>query len=375
MTSSATAPKPAAPRADRLSAELAGREVDALLVSAPFNVRYLTGYTGSNGIALVGAGDSALRRFFTDFRYAAQSAEQVPGDFEREIVLQDELLSAAAETLSKARDAGGRLGFDDAHLSVAAARRLTSALPDGWTLVPCGGAVEALRERKDADELVRIAAAAALVDEILGWIAQRGLIGRSERSVAIELEHEMRLRGAQAPSFPSIVASGPHAALPHAEPRDVPIARGTLVTVDLGALLDGYCSDCTRTFAAGEPDGLAREVYELVLSAQLAGLEALRPGRSGREVDAQARAVIELAGYGGQFGHGLGHGVGLEVHEGPRLSRTASERPLASGNVVSVEPGVYLPGQLGVRIEDLVVLNEDGHELLSHFPKELLVVE
>jgi Xaa-Pro aminopeptidase len=185
----------------------------------------------------------------------------------------------------------------------------------------------------------------------------------------------MRLRGASGPSFGSIVASGPHAALPHAQPRDVAIASGTLVTVDIGALLGGYCSDCTRVFAVGEPSGQAREIYELVLAAQLVGLDALEPGLSGVEVDAQARAVIEEAGYGECFGHGLGHGVGLEIHEPPRLSRHASAEPLRAGNVVTVEPGVYLPGVLGVRIEDLTVVTGDGCRRLSQFTKELLVVE
>ena len=175
--------------------------------------------------------------------------------------------------------------------------------------------------------------------------------------MAIELELRMRRLGAQAPSFPSIVASGAHGALPHAEPREQPIPRDVLVTIDWGALLEGYCSDCTRTYATGEGiSAQAREIYALVLSAQEQGLAAVRAGPSGREVDAVAREVIEQAGQGEHFGHGLGHGVGMEIHEGPRLSRTAGEEPLQAGNVVTVEPGVYLPGVLGVRIEDLVVV-------------------
>jgi Xaa-Pro aminopeptidase len=183
----------------------------------------------------------------------------------------------------------------------------------------------------------------------------------------------MQRLGAQRPSFDSIVAHAGHGALPHASPRDVPIAAGSLVVIDWGAELDGYCSDCTRTYAAGEVDQRAREVYELVLEAQLAGLAAIRPGVTGRAADAAARDVIAAGGHGDAFGHSLGHGVGIEVHEAPRLSRLSSA-VLAAGNVVTDEPGIYLPGVLGVRIEDLVVVTEDGHDVLSTLPKQLTVV-
>ncbi len=366
---SALAHDAALARSDHLAATIAEREIDALLVSAPVNVRYVTGYTGSNGAALIGAGEDGERRFYTDFRYATQAQDQVPDRFAREIATGD-LLEAAVRGLS----GSGRLGFDDAQLSVKRHAALLERLPEGWELVPSAGAVEALREVKDADELRRIAAAAALVDDILVWIAERGLAGRTERQVAVDLEHEMRLRGAEGPSFGSIVASGAHGALPHAEPRDVEIARDVLVTIDLGAIVDGYCSDCTRTFATGELEPEAREVYALVLRAQRAGVAAVMAGPTGQEVDAVARGVIEEAGYGEYFGHGLGHGVGLEIHEGPRLSKTGGDSPLRAGNVVTVEPGIYLPERLGVRIEDLVVVTETGAEILSHYPTELTVV-
>jgi Xaa-Pro aminopeptidase len=184
----------------------------------------------------------------------------------------------------------------------------------------------------------------------------------------------MREMGARRPSFDTIIAAGPHGALPHAEPRDVVIQPGQLVVIDWGAELDGYCSDCTRTVATGELDTHAQEIYALVRSAQLAGLEGVAAGRGGREVDAVARAVIEDVGHGEHYGHGLGHGVGLEVHEAPRLSQR-SEDTLQAGNVVSVEPGVYLPGDLGVRIEDLVVVTERGCEILTSVPKDLRIVE
>jgi len=360
---------PAALRSDRIADELAERELDLLLVNHPYNLRYLTGFTGSSGLALLGAGEGGMRRFFTDFRYETQSAEQLPDGFERHIVA-GELLNAVAGAVG----AGGRLGFDDAWLSVKHHAALREKLPAAWELVPSAGLVERFREVKDDGELALIRRAAELVDGILAWIAERGLAGRTERDVAVELEYEMRRRGADEPSFPSIVASGAHGALPHAQPRDVEIPRGVLVTIDLGARVDGYCSDCTRTFATGELEPEAREIYELVLAAERTGVAAVMAGRSGKEVDAIARAVIEEAGYGERFGHGLGHGVGLDVHESPRLSRTASDEPLRAGDVVTVEPGVYLPERLGVRIEDLVVVGEDGVEILSHYPTELVTV-
>ena len=201
----------------------------------------------------------------------------------------------------------------------------------------------------------------------------RGLVGRTEREVALDLEFTMRRMGAQEISFPPIVAAGEHGALPHADPTDDPIPAGTLVVVDWGAQKDGYASDCTRTFATGELDPRDAEVYRLVLEAQEAALAAVRPGPTGREVDAVARSIIDAAGHAEHFGHGLGHGVGLDVHEGPRLSKQG-ETALAAGMVVTVEPGVYVPGAVGVRIEDLAVVTADGAEVLSTLPKELQVV-
>jgi Xaa-Pro aminopeptidase len=258
---------------------------------------------------------------------------------------------------------------------VRAHERLRELLGSRWELVGATGLVGRERAVKEDGELAAIAAACELADEALRQVLDAGLAGRTEREVAFELETAMRRLGAEEPSFPSIVAAGAHGALPHAQPRSVEIGRDVLVTIDWGARLDGYCSDCTRTYATGESiSGQAREVYELVRSAQLAGLEALRAGPSGRAVDGAARAVIDAAGQGANFGHGLGHGVGLDIHEAPRLSRTAPEEPLLAGNVVSVEPGVYLPGALGVRIEDLAVVRDSGCEILTGLPKELTVV-
>jgi Xaa-Pro aminopeptidase len=339
-------------RVERLTDLLSDEEVDVLLVTELVNVRYLTGYDGSNGIALIGP---RTRAFATDFRFARARASL-------------DLLESVTD-LIPAGEVG--LGFDDVHMSVRQYERLRELLPSRVELVPAGGLVERIRAVKEPDEVKRIRTAAQLADAAFERIIRDGLIGRTERDVAVALEHDMRERGARRPSFDSIIAAGPHGALPHAQPRDVPIRTGELVVIDWGAELDGYCSDCTRTVAAGEPSEEAREVYELVLSAQLAGLKDVRAGRGGREVDAVARALIEAAGHGEHFGHGLGHGVGLDIHEAPRLSQR-SEDILVPGNVVTVEPGVYLAGRFGVRIEDLVVVTEEGSEVLNGLSKRLL---
>jgi len=373
---SATRSEPIAERVARVADAAAAAGVDALLVSAPVNVRYVTGFTGSSGLALISAQrDDGARtgghRFITDFRYATQASQEVAEAFDREVVA-DKPLDAVAACLGSA---GGRLGFEETGLTVGAHRRLGERLSDGWRLVACEGIVEGLRAVKDAGELERIRAAAALADEALSSLLGEGIVGRSERDVATELELRMRKLGAEGASFEPIVAAGPHGALPHATPRDQLIGGDVLVTIDWGAKLEGYCSDCTRTFATGaEISRRAREVYALVREAQELGLQAVRAGKTGREVDAVARAVIEQAGHGEHFGHGLGHGVGLDVHEAPRLSRTAGELPLRPGNVVTIEPGVYLPGELGVRIEDLVIVTEDGGEAVTSIPKELTVI-
>jgi Xaa-Pro aminopeptidase len=350
-------------RADRLAAAL---EVDALLVTDLVNLRYLTGFTGSNGMAVVGRD---VRRFITDFRYVEQAAAEVEG-FDREQAPSD-FNAALADGWP---DGSFRLGFEDDHVSVRRHARLRELLPERVELVAAGGAVEKLRAVKDAGEIARIRAAAELADAVYEKLRADGLVGRTERAVALAIEDEMRRLGAEGPSFDSIVASAERGALPHAQPTDAQIPRGTLVTLDIGARLDGYCSDCTRTWATGDlPDDLA-EAYTLVHRAQVEALEAVRPGPEGRAVDAVARDIIAAAGHGEHFGHGLGHGVGMEVHEAPRLARTA-DGTLAAGNVVTVEPGVYLPGRGGVRIEDLVVVTEDGHSVLSGTTKDLVLVD
>lgn len=353
-------------RAARLAERLPEIGADLLIVTSLVNVRYLTGYTGSSGAALVGP---QTRVFLTDFRYVEQAAAEVDPSFERRIVSQD-LIDAAAQALPAGAP---RLAFEDAHLTVRTHARLGQRLPEGVELVAGGDAVENLRVVKDIHEIHRIAEAAKLADAALRRILERGLVGRTELDVATALEREMRDLGAQRPSFGTIVAAGPRGALPHAQPRDVQIGRDELVVIDWGAELDGYCSDCTRTVATGDLDEPALETYDLVRQAQLAGLEAVRAGVGGREADSAARAVIDDAGHAEHYGHGLGHGVGLEIHEAPRLSQR-SDSVLAPGNVVTVEPGVYLAGQFGVRIEDLVVVTDEGPTILTSVPKELITV-
>ncbi len=318
---------------------------------------------------MIGAGGDGARVFITDFRYVERAAAEVEGY--EQLRGERELLASVAPALPDR--APLRLGFDDAHLPVRRHARLREALPEAVDLVAAGGLVEALRMVKDPGELARIRAAAELADDAFRATLEGGLKGRTERAVALELEDRMRRDGAE-PSFPSIIAAGAHGALPHAEPRDVEIPADALVVVDWGARLQGYCSDCTRTVATGSIDGDAAEVYELVRRAQAAALAAVRPGPSGREVDAVARELIAAAGHGERFGHGLGHGVGLEVHEGPRLA-ASDETALRPGNVVTVEPGVYLPGRFGVRIEDLVAVTAGGTEVFSGVGKELLEID
>jgi Xaa-Pro aminopeptidase len=369
MTSDKTAG--IAARLERIGAQISDRGLDALLVEDAADLRYVSGYTGSNGLALLRGADEPAPDFLTDFRYTEQSASEVPPLYERATVtgeLRDSLPSVLG-------DGGGRLGFDATKTTVRAHARIAELLGSRWELLAADGLVGEQRTVKEPAEIAAIAAAAELADEALGRTLESGLAGRTESEVALELETAMRRLGAEQPSFPSIVAADAHGALPHAQPRDVEIPRDVLVTIDWGALHEGYCSDCTRTYATGEGiSAQAREIYELVLAAQRAGLDALQAGLSGREVDAIARAVIDGAGQGSHFGHGLGHGVGLEIHEAPRLSRTASEQPLAAGNVVTVEPGVYLPDALGVRIEDLAVVRAEGCEVLTGLPKGLTVV-
>jgi Xaa-Pro aminopeptidase len=349
-------------RADRLISLLEDRELDSLLVTNLVNVRYLTGFTGTNGACVVTRDE---RLFLTDSRYVEQARLQVT-EFER-LEASRELLGDLAGRLR------GRAGFDDAHVSVKAHRLLGEKVGEGAELVPAGGLVEQLRAVKGDAELKAMRAATAIGDAAYEHVRETGLVGRTEREVARSIVRFIEDQGADEVSFPPIVAAGAHGALPHASPRDVEIPPGVLVVLDLGARLDGYCSDCTRTFATGPLDDRQEQGYEVVRGAQEAALGEVREGAVCREVDAMARGLVESR-FGIGFDHGLGHGVGLEVHEGPRLARTA-EGSLEPGNTVTVEPGLYVPGEFGVRIEDLVAVTDGGREVLTGFPKELVTVD
>ena len=358
-----------AERLEKLARLVGDEGLDALIVGdlvrpgdsaaqAMADVTWLTGFRGSSGLALVGPN---VATFITDFRYLSQVAGGIPEAFEV-VDATAAMVPRLAELLS------GRVGFDEAKTSVESFRKLQELSPESVELADASGLLEGARRVKDEVEIAAIAEAARLTDEVYAWIEERGLAGRSEREVASAAEARMRELGAEAPSFEAIVAAGPNGALPHAVPGEREIGRDEAVVVDMGAIVDGYSSDCTRTLVDGELGGEQREVYDLVLAAQLAGLDAVAPGASGRDVDAIARRVIDEGGHGERFGHGLGHGVGLEVHEAPRLSKR-SEDDLMVGDVVTVEPGVYVPGEFGVRIEDLVVVTEGGHRNLSTRPK------
>jgi Xaa-Pro aminopeptidase len=354
-------------RRERLEAVMAERGLGGFIVGAPSNVKYLTGYTGSNGLVCIGSGP----RFMTDFRYAT-SVAPLAADWEVEIV-QQSLLGDVANRMPELFGSE-RVGFEASALSYASWQALDEAArAAGAELVPCEHVVEDLRAVKDADEIALIRAGGEICDAIYAWLADEGLAGREEREVAWAIEQKARELGADGASFAPVVASGANGAQPHAVPGKLEIERSTLVVLDLGALVDGYGSDCTRTFATGPSDSQMMDVYETVLRAQEAALALVRPGQDCQEVHETARRVIAEAGYAEFFNHGTGHGVGIDMHEEPRF-RSGFGGTLEPGNVVTVEPGVYLPGRFGVRIEDLVLVTDDGHDVLTQFPKSLLSV-
>ena len=342
-------------RIERLAALLD----EPLLVTSGINVRYLTGLSSSNAALLVDAnGDATL---FTDFRYA-QKASALDG-------IRFEQTARAVIADLATRLAGRTIAIESHALSVASHETLT----EGVETVPTQGLVERLRAAKEPAEIETIRAAAAISDLMFAALAEERFTGRTERELAWRVRELFHEHGSSELAFDTIVAAAENGASPHADVRDVEIPAGTLVTVDAGCRVDGYASDCTRTFATGDlPDELGR-AYEVCLEAQLAGLEAFAPGASGRDVDAAARGVIAAAGWGEQFGHGLGHGIGLEVHEAPAV-RAESTDTLEAGNVVSCEPGIYLPGLGGVRIEDMVLVTDSGRERLTTHEKSLITV-
>lgn len=365
-------------RRDRLRARLAelAEPVDALILSDLVNVRYLTGFTGSNAAVLISATDPAADRISTDGRYLTQVAEQVP-DLDA-VVARDGL----GELAAVAAGAGSRrIGFESDAVTVAAHRRLLDALGSdgadsaGTRLVGVSGVVAGLREVKDDSEIALIARACAIADEALAAIIADGVIraGATERQVARALEGEMFRLGADGIAFETIVAAGAHSAIPHHRPTDAALADGDLVKIDFGAISGGYHSDMTRTFALSRASAWQREIYALVAEAQAAGRAALRAGADLREVDDAARRIIADAGHDEHYVHGLGHGVGLGIHEAPGIGKL-STGTLPGGAAVTVEPGVYLPGRGGVRIEDTLVVTDGEPRLLTTTDKAFTVI-
>ncbi len=343
-------------RIDRLAAGLS----EPLLVTDGVNVRYLLGFQSSNCAVLVEPDGSAT--LYTDFRYL-EAARAVKGV---EVVqTRRDFAGALSELL-----ADRRYGFEASRISYAHWQTLGAG---GADLVPTRGLVEALRLVKDDAEIDAIRRASALSDAVYVALAAEQFGGRTEKELAWWIERTFRELGADGLAFDSIVASGANGASPHAHPGDTVIGEGVLVTVDIGCVVDGYCSDCTRTFAVGEVSAQLAEIYRLVAQAELDGLAAVRAGAAGVEVDAASRTAITAAGMAEHYGHGLGHGLGMEVHEAPVL-RPESTDVLAERNLVTVEPGLYLPGVGGCRIEDLVVVTETGCEILTSFTKEMLTV-
>lgn len=347
-------------------ADLAARELDAIVLTNLTNVRYATGYVGSNGVTVL-ARDRRL--LFTDFRYVTSATEQTRGV---------EVVQAGRDLLEKVVAAlieiapSGRVGIEADDMTVSRHRRLADKA-GGCELVPTTGVVEELRVVKDADEVELMRQASAIADRAYEWLADQVVVGRSEREVAYDLHGVMTHAGSEEPSFPIIVAAGANGAMPHAVPGPGPIEAGTLMVVDMGATVGGYRSDCTRTFATGKLPTELGEAYALCLRAQLAALEAARPGIAASALDAVARDAIVAGGMGERFGHGLGHGVGLDIHERPWVRKEGTET-LAAGMAFTIEPGIYVEGLGGVRIEDLCIATADGAEVLTGFPKELITL-
>jgi Xaa-Pro aminopeptidase len=346
-----------------LRQRLAKEDLAAFLVASSPNRAYLSGFTGTSGVLVVTASDSLL---LTDFRYTEQAATQAP-EFTVVAAGPDPLADLTATVL---RLGPSRTGFESRSVTVAVLRQWEERFGGATCLIPTDGLVEELRLLKDEEELSLLRRAARLTDRGFEFLTDFVRPGRTEREVSRELEFFLRRAGAEAAGFDFIVASGPRGALPHGVASDRVIQDGELVTVDYGCYVEGYTSDLTRTLAVGRVPERWREIYEVVRLAQEAGVAAVKPGRTGAEVDGEARAVIASAGYGEAFGHGLGHGVGREIHEEPRLRQTSTS-VLRSGMVVTVEPGIYLPGQGGVRIEDLVLVTAEGGERLTNAPRDL----
>ncbi len=361
-----SAPATPAERRAAVRERIGGADLNALIVLDLADIRYLSGFTGSAGLlVLLADGEDA---FFTDFRYQTQVAEEVDPAIEVRIA-DESLLKVCCELL--AGRGASRVGFEREQLTYRAWSEWSER--ESPALVPVEEWIEQLRMIKSAPEIAAIRMACGIADETFQRMLEEVRLGITERELAARLDLELAARGAERASFETIVAFGERSALPHARPGPRKLRRGDVILFDFGAVADGYVSDITRTVAYGEPAAEMREVYALVLDAQGAAIDGIRAGMTGREADRLAREVIEAAGHGPHFGHSLGHGIGLEVHEAPRLGRKSEDR-LEAGMTVTIEPGVYLDGVGGVRIEDDALVGETGMELLTSAPKDQLII-
>lgn len=352
-------------RVDRLRAAMVERDLDGFVVSDLSSLRWLTGFTGSNGAAVVTAESFT---FVTDGRYATQAPDQLSqAGCAAAVVLDRWLVTGAVAALGESR----RVGLEADVITWSVLQRWEDETADRVELVPTTRVLAELRAVKDQAELARIEKAARIVDGVLAGVKEQLVPGVTERQIGQALDDGIRASGASGPGYETIVGSGPNAALPHARPTDRAMETGDLVVIDVGGLVDGYRSDMTRTFVIGgaeAADETAIEIHNLVTEAQAAGVATVRPGIEAREVDEACRSIIRDAGHGDHFGHGTGHGVGLDIHELPSVHATDTAI-LQPGHVLTVEPGVYLPGFGGVRVEDLVVVTETGCRSLTSTPK------
>ena len=354
-----------AARRAAVASGLAGRKLDALLISFGPNLRYLSGFTGSNGNLLLAEGRTIL---FTDPRYAIQARQEAACQVKiaRGPLLDDVVAGIARLGLK-------RIGYEPARMTCDTFELLGSRLPMRSSLTPVKGWIEDLRMVKSPAEIARIRRSVETNSRAFEQVAARVRPGMKEQDVAAELEYRMRRLGAEKPSFETIVAAGVRSALPHAQPTAAPLRTGDLVVVDMGALQDGYCSDMTRMLFLGSPSGKVKRAYRAVLEAQLAGIDAVRPGVPAASVDRAARRVLKGYGLEQAFVHSTGHGLGLEIHEPPRLGKRERTR-LQEGMAITIEPGVYLENFGGIRLEDTVVVTGTGCEILTPTPKELRVI-
>ena len=350
-----------------LAATLAAQRIDAILVTDLTHMRYLTGFSGSNGALLLRKDLSAV--VTTDGRYTTQIAEEVP---DIKAVIQRNVGANLLEGLEGPQ----RVGFEAAYVSVAQFKKLEEACPEDVTLVPVTGVIEEQRQKKDDFELEQLEAVALLANNALEDLLAAGelAVGRTERQVAADLEYRMRKAGSERVSFDTIVASGPNSAKPHHGADDRVIETGDLVTIDFGAHLRGFNSDMTRTFVMGEVSEFSKQIYDVVLEAQLAGVDAATPGTALFDVDRACRQIIEDAGYGEYFVHSTGHGIGLHVHEGPSAAVTGKGH-LEEGMTLTIEPGIYVPGKGGVRIEDTLIITSGAPKIITPSSKELRVIK